>query len=100
VQTSGSVLAYAFLANRYRQGNRPEGEHRFQVKYGADFHRPHRIFIDKSRRLVTLMLGVHLEEHIFVGVDPAMHDPTWFSRSVELKQERIRDIQATGSTPR
>ena len=87
------LVCYAFLANKYRQKGRPEDEHRFQVKYGSDFSRYHRIFIDPTRKRVTLMLGVHLEEGLFVAVDPAMHNPTWFSRSVEFKTHDLEDVR-------
>jgi hypothetical protein len=87
------LVCYAFLANKYRQKGRPEDEHRFQVKYGSDFSRYHELFIDPTRRRVTLMLGVHLEERLFIAVDPAMHNPTWFSRSVELKTADLEEVR-------
>jgi hypothetical protein len=91
-----SLICYAFLANKYTQGGRPSDEHRFQVKYGSDFQRYHRIFIDPSRRRITLMFGVHLEEKLFIAVDPAMHNPTWFSRSVEFKTADLEAARTTG----
>lgn len=86
------LICYAFTANKYRQLGRPADEHRFQIKYGSEFHRYHRIFIDPRGRKVTLMFGVHLEANVFVAVDPRMHSPTWFSSSVEFKD---RDVEAT-----
>lgn len=91
-----SLLCYAFLANEYRQGERPADEHRFQIKYGSDFDRYHDIFIDPTRKIVTLFFGVHLEEKVFIAVDPAMHTPTWFSSSVEVKLGQIEDAQRQG----
>jgi hypothetical protein len=32
------------------------------------------------------MFGVHEELPLFIAVDPAMHNPTWFSRSIEFKE--------------
>lgn len=87
------LVCYAFLANKYAQGGRPSDEHRFQVKYGSDFHRPHEIFIDPAREIVTLFIGVHLDAGIFIGADPAMHTPTWFSSSVEFKSHHVRDAK-------
>ena len=83
------LVCYAFTANKYRQGGRPSDEHRFQVKYGGDFKRYHELYIDPSRRKVTLMFGVHHELGLFVAVDPVMHNPTWFSMSVEMKEAHL-----------
>jgi hypothetical protein len=90
------LVCYAFLANEYKQGGRPPGEHRFQVKYGSEFKRAHDIFIDPNREVVTLFIGVHLEEKIFVAADPAIHNPTWFSSSVEFNIEDIRRVRRDG----
>ncbi|GMV44595.1 MAG: hypothetical protein AMXMBFR64_63110 [Myxococcales bacterium] len=87
------LICYAFHANRYRQGGRPKDEHRFQIKYGSDFHRYHDIFIASGRSAVTLMFGVHEDAGIFVAVDPTMHNPTWFSTSIELKDHHIDEAQ-------
>src|SRR4051812_39750937 len=35
------LVAYLFRANKYRQRQRPEDEHRFQIKYGNDFYHYH-----------------------------------------------------------
>lgn len=78
------LVCYAFLANKYRQQNRPKDEHRFQIKYGSDFKSYHEIFVDPKRNKRTLMFGAHLDEGVFVAVDPAMHNPTWFSKSIFL----------------
>ena len=83
------LLCYAFFANRYAQSGRPSDEHRFQVKYGSDFHRYHHIHIVSEADAVTLMFGVHLEKGLFIAVDPAMHEMTWFSKSVEFKEHDL-----------
>lgn len=90
------LVCYAFLANKYEQGGRPADEHRFQIKYGSEFDAYHEIFIDPERDVVTLMLGVHLEEGIFVAVDPENYNPTWFSRSVEFKDEHCEEALRQG----
>ncbi len=90
------LVCYAFLANKYRQRGRPSDEHRFQIKYGSDFHRYHRLFIDRSRRKVTLFFGAHLEEGIFVAADPEAHNPTWFSKSIEFKDEHVDRVKRHG----
>lgn len=90
------LVCYAFTANKYRQRGRPTDEHRLQVKYGSDFKRPYELFVDGSRRRITLMFGVHEEEGIFIAVDPTLHNPTWFSSSIEFKQENVNDVKRLG----
>ena len=87
------LICYAFSANKYRQRARPSDEHRFQIKYGSDFHRYHNIYLPAEDHQVTLMFGIHLREKIIVAVDPQMHNPTWFSRSVEFKDEHVASIK-------
>jgi hypothetical protein len=90
------LICYSFLANKYGQGGRPDDEHRFQVKYGSEFKRLHELFIAQGAGKLTLMFGVHLEAGVLVAVDPAMHNPTWFSRSVEFKTHHVERIQRDG----
>ncbi len=90
------LVCYAFTANKYGQGGRPADEHRFQIKYGSEFDRYHTIFIDPSRRKITLMFGVHLERGLFIAVDPRMHSPTWFSSSVEFKTHDLEGATNKG----
>lgn len=90
------LVCYAFTANKYAQGGRPSNEHRFQVKYGSDFSRPHPIYIDGALKKTTLMFGVHHEHEIFVAVDPTAHNPTWFSSSVEFKTPDLSNAAILG----
>lgn len=90
------LVCYAFLANKYAQGGRPPDEHRFQIKYGSDFKSYHDIFVDPRREIVTLMFGVHLDAGLFVAVDPENYNPTWFSRSVEFKDEHCTRARSHG----
>jgi hypothetical protein len=91
-----SLVCYAFTANKYRQGGRPADEHRLQVKYGSEFHRAHEIFIDPKGAKTTLFFAVHDDEDLFIAVDPALHNPTWFSSSIELKHADVRSALKTG----
>lgn len=93
---SCTLLCYAFLANKYGQRGRPDDEHRFQIKYGGDLSGYHDIYIDSARSVITLFFGVHLEEGVFVAVDPAMHNPTRFSKSVEVKTADIESAKKSG----
>ncbi len=81
------LVCYAFYAKRYEQAEgdrvRPENEHRFQIKYGNDLSGYHDVYIDPTGRKITLMFGVHIDLDLAIAVDPAMHNPTRFSVSVE-----------------
>ena len=97
--TEGKVwklVCYIFLANKYRQAGRPDDEHRFQIKYGSDFQRYHSIFIDPTADKLTLMFAVHDELDLFIAVDPNMHNPTWFSKSIELKEAELKRALKAG----
>jgi hypothetical protein len=85
------LVCYAFTANRQRRAGKPTERHRFQIGYGSGSVRCHELYFDPRGRKITLLFGVHLEMGLFVAVDPRMHSPTWFPRSVEFK---TRDLEA------
>lgn len=89
------LTAYLFRATKYHPGDkreRPSDEHRFQIKYGSDFTHYHFLQVPEpdDELAVTVFMGVHLEERLLIGCDPTMHNPTWFSKSVEFKDEHVR----------
>lgn len=90
------LICYAFTANRYRQEGRPEDEHRFQIKYGSEFDRYHSLFVGTGEESVTLFFGIHYEANVIVACDPMMHNPTWFSKSVEFKDADLNETLRTG----
>lgn len=90
------LVCYAFTANKYTQKKRPSDEHRFQIKYGSDFQSYHDIFIDPTRRKITLFFGFHESLDLFVTVDPSMHNPTRFSSSVEFKEADLLKTVSQG----
>lgn len=98
------LVCYIFSASKY-SGNpsnkhggreRPYDEHRLQVKYGSRFKEFHHLYLPLRPDEVTLFFGIHFDEGVLVAVDPAMHNPTWFSRSIEFKTHHVREIQRTG----
>lgn len=96
-----NLVAYLFRATKYRSGpkqERPRDEHRFQIKYGSDFSRYHHLELPHPnvRNTIALFLGIHLEKGILIGCDPSMHNPTWFSKSVEFKDEHVDAALAKG----
>lgn len=94
------LVVYAFTAKKYNQKGRPADEHRFQVKYGSgtDFKEYHSLYFDRSGAKTTIFLGVGIEEDegVFVACDPAMHHPTWFSRSIEFKTHHVASARRLG----
>ena len=85
------LVCYAFMARRYRRAGRSTERHYFQIGYGKGSGRCHQLYFDPRGQRTTLLFGVHLEMDLFVGVDPRMHSPTWFPRSVEF---RTTDLEA------
>lgn len=90
------LVCYAFTASKSSQRGRPEDAHRFQIKYGSDRPRYHRLSFDPSGRRVTLFFGVHHELKLFVAVDPAKHDPTWFPSIIEVSAGDLDEATRTG----
>lgn len=90
------ILVYAFLANSKITKNRPDDEHRFQVKYGSDDGKDHVLWQDPFGLYVTLFVGINPEHGFFVGADPVLHSPTRFFISIEFKQAHVEEIQKNG----
>jgi len=90
------ILAYAFFANSKVTRNRPEDEHRFQVKYGAKDGNLHQLWQDPYGLYTTLFLGINPERGFFVAADPVLHSPTRMFISIEFKDDNAREILANG----
>ena len=88
------LVCYAFTASRLRRIGMPLDKHRFQIGYGRGSERCHQLYFDPRGKKTTLLFGVHLEMGLFVGVDPRMHSPTWFPRSVEFKTGDLEAARA------
>lgn len=89
------IVAYAFLANSKPTKNRPQNEHRLQVKYGnkaALAGLPQDIWQDPCGLYTTLLLGINPDQGFFVGYDPVLHSPTKFFISLEFNQENVDEI--------
>ncbi len=87
------IIAYAFFANSKVTMNRPDDEHRFQVKYGSKDGQLHPLWQDPYGLYTTLFLGIDPETKFFVGADPVLHSPTKFFVSIEFKRANVADIQ-------
>jgi hypothetical protein len=102
VQTSADervgVLAYPFRATHRLIRNRPADEHRLQVRYGAEstWGGEHPLGRDIASVDTTVVLGVHLEADLLVGVDPMLYDPLPMGISVEFKNAEVNEARASG----
>lgn len=93
------IVAYAFNANQRETKNRPEDEHRFQVKYGSEQREGkelHELWQDPYELYTTLLVGLNTERGFFVGADPVLHSPTRFFISMEYKEEHVQAIEKSG----
>jgi hypothetical protein len=90
------ILVYAFFANARLTKNRPDDEHRFQVKYGPDDKQLHRLWQDPYLLYTTLFCGIDPERGIFIGADPVLHSPTRFFISIEYKEGHVEEILSRG----
>lgn len=90
------LLVYAFFANSKLTKNRPDDEHRFQIKYGSNLKGILEVAVDPSHLITTLFLGIDPVEEIFVAADPLMNSPSPMSRSIEFKAEHVEMIRSHG----
>jgi len=90
------LLAYAFFANAKLTRNRPEDEHRFQIKYGGDLKGVLKVATDPTALITTIFLGIDPYREIFIAADPFMNDPSPMSRSIEFKSAHVAEILKRG----
>lgn len=91
------LLVYLFTANQVATKNRPLDEHRLQIRYGGEkswTEREHNIGRDLASVDTTVVLGVHVNIDLFIGLDPALYDPFPMGISVEFKQSQV-DVALT-----
>lgn len=96
-----AICAYVFLANRRATRNRPQDEHRLQIRYG-DVNDPawraevHPVGFDPLAVDVTLVLGAHVEENLLIGLDPLIYDPLPLGISIFFKDVDIAAAKTSG----
>lgn len=102
--TSGArigVCAYAFLANRREIRNRPQDEHRLQIRYGnvndpAWRQQDHPVGFDPLGIDVTVVVGTHVQADLVIGLDPLVYDPLPIGISIFFKDAEIDHARGTG----
>ena len=89
------VLAYLFSAGHKEILHRPADEHRLQIKYGDITERwrrqKHALGFDPAGLDVTVVLAVHVQANLLVGLDPLLYDPLPMGIQVGFKDS---DVQA------
>jgi hypothetical protein len=92
------VLIYPFRVTHRLTRNRPTDEHRLQIRYGAEssWGGDHILGRDVASVDITLVLGIHIEAGVLVGLDPYSYDPLPMGISIELKDRDIAAAKSSG----
>jgi hypothetical protein len=92
------VLCYPFRCNPAPIRGRPADEHRLQIRYGgeASWSADHPLGRDIAGVDTTIVVGVHLEADLIIGLDPSRYDPLPMGISIEFKQADLDQAIASG----
>lgn len=93
------VLCYPFRCNPGPTKGRPADEHRVQIRYGGErswVARDHPLGKDIAGVDTTIVVGIHLELRLFVGLDPLRYDPLPMGISIEFKEANLNKAKAEG----
>ena len=96
-----ALCAYVFTATHRRIRNRPQDEHRLQIRYGdvnSDAWKAevHPVGFDPLGSDTTLVLGIHEEEDLIIAADPLAYDPLPMGISVFFKDAEMEAAQEDG----
>lgn len=93
------VLCYPFRCNPPPIKGRAPDEHRLQVRYGGEtrwLQQDHAIGMDIAGVDTTIVVGVHLQADLLVGLDPLRYNPLPMGISVEFKQADVDEARRSG----
>lgn len=94
------LLVYPFSAGHQVIRNRPADEHRLQIKYGditeAWRQEDHSIGFDPMHVDLTLVLAVHEDADLIIGLDPLAYDPLPMGIQVGFKAAEVEAAQQSG----
>jgi hypothetical protein len=96
-----ALCAYVFLANHREIRNRPQDEHRLQIRYGdvndaAWRAQDHTAGFDPLNVDVTLVLGAHTDDDLLIGLDPLIYNPLPLGISIFFKDAEIDHARLSG----
>lgn len=92
------VLVYPFRANHRKIKNRPDDEHRMQIRYGSEesWKEDHPVGHDIAGVDTTLVVGAHLEAGLLIGLDPSLYNPLPMGISIEFKDADVAEARRCG----
>jgi hypothetical protein len=93
------VLCYPFRCNPPPIRRRAPDEHRVQIRYGGEaswIEGDHRLGLDIAGVDTTIVVGVHLEADLLIGLDPLRYDPLPMGISIEFRQHHVDQAQRSG----
>lgn len=93
------VLCYPFRCNPPPIRGRAPDEHRLQIRYGGEatwFEGEHRIGLDVAGVDTTIVVGVHLQADLLIGLDPLRYDPLPMGISIEFRQSDVDEARRSG----
>lgn len=92
------MLVYPFRVTRNTIRNRPEDEVRGQLRYGSEsgWQQDHPVGRDVAGVDVTMIIGVHLAEQVFIGLDALLWDPLPMGISFYAKVSDVEEAKRTG----
>lgn len=86
------IMVYAFFANSKATRNRPDDEHRFQVKYSSKTDGLHELWQDPHLLYTTLFCGIDPNRGIFFSLDPIRNDWPNLPPTIEYDQSLGTEI--------
>lgn len=92
------MLIYPFRVTRNTIRNRPSDEVRGQLRYGSEnsWDREHPVGRDVAGVDVTMIVGVDIEDEVFLGLDATLWDPLPMGISFYAKSANIEQAQRAG----
>lgn len=92
------LLIYPFRMTSRLIRNRPADEVRGQIRYGGEqsWLEEHPVGHDRAGVDITLMLGVHTEQGVLVGLQPSLYDPLPMGISFYAKTSDLHAAATTG----
>lgn len=94
-----ALMIYAFRANPPPIKGRAPDEHRIQIRYGSEASwvaQDHPVGQDEAQVDVTLVLGVHLDADLLIGLDPLLYAELPMGISIEFKDAEVEAIVSAG----
>lgn len=89
------ILVYPFRVTRRPTAGRPDDEVRGQLRYGGQkrWRDVHPVAHDVAGVDVTLILGIDLDDEIYIGLDTNLWDPLPMGISFYAKDAEVREAQ-------